>query len=186
MESFYHVNVTDEPHPITRQSDGLSCRHSGCAVLTDDTLGLILSQTLYTKGARSHTTLSPPLLFGGVSLLDALREDLHDLRDPKSAAFPMELPLGQKMSVRILVNGVEKYDRQVTILHAKNRPPTRAELAVVIAKEVQRFLDREKQNCRPLKYCARDLTMNDLTLQKILHVSRSSIQPVIGVMPLIS
>ncbi|KAI0767441.1 hypothetical protein C8Q74DRAFT_1370227 [Fomes fomentarius] len=152
----------------------------------DVAFGPVLSQSTYGN-ATSQTPLSQPVLYDGLSLCDLLRANTFTtLQEPNlnGPAFPAEVALPQKMSVRILVEGHDKYDRQVNILCAKARPLTRAKLAVVIAKEVHRLLNRETRNSRPLQYCDRELTLDDLILYNVRHVSRGSIQPTIGVLPM--
>ncbi|KAI0762360.1 hypothetical protein C8Q74DRAFT_1220355 [Fomes fomentarius] len=148
-------------------------QHSICVISADVALGPILSQSPHVDGATSSTPLSQPILYGGLNLRDLLLANTPcTLQEPGSPAFPVEIGLSQKMSVRILVEGHDKYGRQVNVLCANARPLTRAKLAEVIAKEVNRFLNQEIQKSCPLIYCDRELTINDLILHDVTPLQR--------------
>ena len=61
-----------------------------------------LEQRAYTNGVRA-ARVTPPVDYPCFSLCSALLEDYHDLDDHTSPAFPANVKLAQKLSVRFLV-----------------------------------------------------------------------------------
>ncbi|KAI0738009.1 hypothetical protein C8Q80DRAFT_1209730 [Daedaleopsis nitida] len=164
------VSATDHSHPVL-------------AISWDARYGFILSQTPYRSATSNALALSPPVQYGICNLHDVLFsvDGPTNVTDYGHPAFPPTVRLCQKLSVRIAVTGHEPYCRQVTVLRTRGERPTRVHLAVIVAREVQRFLDREKRNQRPLTFCHQELKLDHLFLLEIRHVSRGSIQPVLGV-----
>ncbi|TBU47470.1 hypothetical protein BD309DRAFT_951835 [Dichomitus squalens] len=75
------------------------------------------------------------------------------------------------------------WGHQATILRANNARPTMGQLAIVIAREVNRFLEHERMIGNPLKYLSdRELSLADIVLIEIHHVTRGSLQPILGVL----
>ncbi|EJF64376.1 hypothetical protein DICSQDRAFT_167533 [Dichomitus squalens LYAD-421 SS1] len=71
------------------------------------------------------------------------------------------------------------YDHQMTVPRPHRPCPSRSALASLIAREFQRFLDREKNEGRVLRYLGKEVTLQNLALLEVKHVSRASVQPVI-------
>ncbi|KAI0730899.1 hypothetical protein C8Q76DRAFT_690873 [Earliella scabrosa] len=177
----------------------------------------ILAQDPYSNGATPVSGTpslppSPPISFGRLPLeralsLRVLSPDAPALRTQRAGfpgddepAFPADVALSQKMSVRILrprapplmaialsggmkqVKGHQPYVRQTNVLRGgKTRRPTRGQLAAIVAREVQRFADREAQNGHPLQLDDKEVYPERLLLLGVEHVSRSSLQPVLGI-----
>ncbi|KAI0723625.1 hypothetical protein C8Q76DRAFT_723479 [Earliella scabrosa] len=133
---------------------------------------------------RRTTTLSGPIEFGHMSLLDATQTRLDDYPDRGRPAFSPDIQIGQKMSVRLQFDGHRPYTRQINVGRIKRtrRSLTRGELATLVAKEIVRFIDKEKQYGTPLRLLEREVSSADLVLVKVRHVSRGSIQPEIGLL----
>ncbi|KAI0705340.1 hypothetical protein C8Q76DRAFT_750476 [Earliella scabrosa] len=143
--------------------------------------GSILAQTSYNNGGSSEG-LSEAVLFDWFKLRSALDSDFRALVNPDRLAFADHVRLAQKLSVRILLLGHPDYTHQVNILRTHGCPPTRAQLAVIIAREVNRFLKFKRDNHRTLYYLWKELTLDDLVLHEVRHVSRGSIMLVLGVL----
>ncbi|KAI1796792.1 hypothetical protein LXA43DRAFT_575930 [Ganoderma leucocontextum] len=142
----------------------------------------IITQTNYDCGQPFPTTaVSQPCAYSQFRLLSANAKDFDALSSPNEVAFP-NVTFGQKISFRLRVVGRPPYDRQVNIPRAgrSKSSPARATLATLMAKEIKQFVDHERENRRPLMHLGRAITLDDLCLVEIRHVSRASIQPVIG------
>ncbi|KAI0741333.1 hypothetical protein C8Q80DRAFT_1193788 [Daedaleopsis nitida] len=159
--------------------------------LEEDTDIMILAQDRYSNGVTPETAPPPPISFGPMlSVQRALTASAADMDGGTQGvifpghdepAFPSEVKLSQKMSVRILVKGHQPYEHQTNILHGKAKRPTRGQLAMILGREVQRFTDRELQHRRTLRYDDRDIDPTRLLLLGVHHVSKSSLQPILGV-----
>ena len=88
--------------------------------------------------------------------------------------------------------------RQVNVLRAKARLPTRDELAESVARDVNRFLvrsrvtvpasrcsrptqEKERQTGNPVRYNCRELTASNVVLLGVQQVSQGSLQPELGI-----
>ncbi|KAI1796784.1 hypothetical protein LXA43DRAFT_575462 [Ganoderma leucocontextum] len=142
----------------------------------------LLEQSPYQGGIVAVAQLAPPLVFGGLRLGSTLRDDMRGLPDHERPAFPDFVKLSQKMSVRIHVRDRLPFEHQATLLRRNNVGPTMGRLAMIIAREVNRFMDRERAIRNPLTHLGRELNVDDLVLVEVRHVSRGSIQPVLGVL----
>ncbi|KAL1945900.1 hypothetical protein VTO73DRAFT_1902 [Trametes versicolor] len=125
-------------------------------------------------------TLFSPIEFHGCSLLRALLGETNDVVDRDAAAFRAGVCLPQKMSIILMFPGHARYSHQVNILRARQTAPTRAQLAVIIAREVLRFLTTAREGGAPLQFGGSAVELQDLVLMEVHHVSKSSLQPVIG------
>ena len=88
-------------------------------------------------------------------------------------------PLSPKPSFRMQFPNFPKYKRQVNVATMKQsqyNPPTRGWLAILAAREMNRFLERCKLEGKPFKY-----GLNELYLLRIDCVSSGSLQPRFGV-----
>ncbi|EIW62775.1 uncharacterized protein TRAVEDRAFT_17340 [Trametes versicolor FP-101664 SS1] len=113
-------------------------------------------------------------------LLRALLGETNDVVDRDAAAFRAGVCLPQKMSIILMFPGHARYSHQVNILRARQTAPTRAQLAVIIAREVLRFLTTAREGGAPLQFGGSAVELQDLVLMEVHHVSKSSLQPVIG------
>ncbi|KAH9858882.1 hypothetical protein C2E23DRAFT_24571 [Lenzites betulinus] len=141
---------------------------------------MILPQEKY-KTRLLSVTLLPPVHFYGFGLRSALDEKTGGLVDGDGAAFEEGVVLPQKMTIMLLFPGCTRYKRQANILRARAKPPTRAQLSAIIAREVLRFLTQARQEGTPLRFQGHEICgLEDLVLIDVFHVSKSSLQPVIG------
>ena len=93
--------------------------------------------------------------------------------------------------------GHAAYRRQVNVLRAKGRQPTRGELAGSVARDVNRFLvrprvtvpasrcswptkEKERHAGNPVRYNGRELTASNIVLLGVQQVSQGSLQPELG------
>ncbi|KAI0748934.1 hypothetical protein C8Q74DRAFT_1374317 [Fomes fomentarius] len=137
-----------------------------------------ISQRLYTKGIKRHT--SPPRVsYGtlGLSLDDALVEDVKDMSGgEEDVAFPEEC-MGQKQSIRLEFENHGSYGHQVNVLSERRglkKQPTKSRLAMIVAKEIKRFMNKNPNFAACYKW-------EQLVLLHIDIVSKGSLQPRIGV-----
>ncbi|KAI0694999.1 hypothetical protein C8T65DRAFT_744209 [Cerioporus squamosus] len=145
-----------------------------------------LYQTIYDRGLTSEAFRLPEMLFQGIGLGAALRNDFHGLADSNRGAWPanssFEVP--QKLAIVFCFPGYAKYSRQVNVLRCvrtRPLPQTRSKLAHIIAEEMQTFLTLAHSSGKPLVHSGRQLGLDDLVLLDIQHISRGSLQPTIGV-----
>ncbi|KAM5530140.1 hypothetical protein V8D89_016196 [Ganoderma adspersum] len=113
-----------------------------------------------------------------------MAKDFDALFRPEEVAFP-NVTFNQKVSIRLRVAGCPPYSYQASLPRTGRirSSPTRATLAALVAREIKRFIDHERDNRRTLMHPAgRLLTLDDLCLLVIKHVSCASIQPVIGLL----
>ena len=70
----------------------------------------ILPQNAYKQQDRGRERLSSsPIYLGCISVQDALHNTIANLSSPDEPAFPDNIPLGQKLSVRIHVATLSSY-----------------------------------------------------------------------------
>ncbi|KAH9892762.1 hypothetical protein C8Q73DRAFT_782189 [Cubamyces lactineus] len=149
----------------------------------------IVPQTRYQP--RQYTgPLHAPMQFECL-LSDALNQDMTGLINHDARAFSPAMRLPQKMSIVFQFCGYDsRYSRQVHILRAHSTPPTRGQLAIVVAREVHRFLNRgtymaqtgAAQAGKPLQFGGRYIIgLEDLVLVDVQHVSKSTLQPTIAI-----
>ncbi|KAI0823396.1 hypothetical protein BC628DRAFT_531528 [Trametes gibbosa] len=142
---------------------------------------MILPQVPYRTRLRGITDLPPPINFLGFSLRDAYARKTLGLSDHNETAFGgRDAPHSQKMSIVFSFVGCHKYSHQVNVWRGgtlNKAPLTRGQLATVVAKEMQRFLGD-----KPLFVDGRVLSgLQDLVLINVHRVSKSSLQPTIGI-----
>ncbi|KAI0748940.1 hypothetical protein C8Q74DRAFT_380826 [Fomes fomentarius] len=144
-----------------------------------------IPQKLYTRGItrgcyRAGTRRTVSYGPSGFSIEDAFAEQLQDLAGSEDTAFPGER-LGQKPSVRIEFAGYNAYARQVNVLLRDRRcmdsewkQPTKGRLAIIVAREVKKFLDKNDN-------FSDDYPWERLVLLHVDIVSKGTLQPRIGV-----
>ncbi|OJT08810.1 hypothetical protein TRAPUB_316, partial [Trametes pubescens] len=171
-------NHVDKSHPTDdpQMLIGLVARQTGF-----ETSITVLPQEQY-QTRQVMVMLYPPIQYGGCSLQRAITDETSDLVDSEAAAFGAVVSLPQKMSIILMFPGHARYSHQANILRARQTPPTRAQLATIIAREVLRFLTKAREGGAPLQFGGHAiLGLQDLVLMKVRHASKSSIQPVIGI-----
>ncbi|EIW62726.1 uncharacterized protein TRAVEDRAFT_43062 [Trametes versicolor FP-101664 SS1] len=166
---------TDTPQPHNALFGVVQCQPGSEVSIT------ILPQEQYQT--RQVMVLQyPPIQFDGCSLQRALTDETSDLVGREAAAFGAAASLPQKMSIILMFSGHARYSHQANILRARQTPPTRAQLATIVAREVLRFLTKARELGIPLQFRGHAvLGLQDLVLMEVRHVSKSSIQPVIGI-----
>ena len=123
----------------------------------------ILEQTLYTvRNTYAQYNLSPPINLECICVMEAADSRFQTLATHGQPAFPDDVGLGQKITVRFQVilsrtetykmltlnaeqfHGHKPYIHQSNLLSAKSNRPTLGRLAHVIAKEFQLHLVSER------------------------------------------
>ncbi|PIL24859.1 hypothetical protein GSI_12746 [Ganoderma sinense ZZ0214-1] len=149
----------------------------------DPTGAFIVAQTNYDCGQPfPTTTLSEPCAYEGFSLSNAIANSFCTLSNAREVAFP-GVTFGQKISVRLRLVDCPQYDHQGTVAGRVGKArssPTRAVLANLVAREIKRFIDHQRASEHPLTHLGRAITLDDLYLMTVKHVSPASIQPVIA------
>ncbi|KAM5537426.1 hypothetical protein V8D89_008945 [Ganoderma adspersum] len=141
-----------------------------------------IPQVTYRPQGSKRFPSATPIVLGGITIGDALHNQLNCLADFEKPAFHSGgIEVSQKMSVRIHIPEHAAYHRQVNVLRSKGRVPTRGELAANIAKDVNRFLERERQAGNPVRYNGRELTASNVLLLGVQQVSQGSLQPELGI-----
>ncbi|KAI0633239.1 hypothetical protein C8Q77DRAFT_772772 [Trametes polyzona] len=148
--------------------------------------GLVIwPQVQYHRSTR-HTgaTTFPRVLFQGFCLQRAMEDDFDGLANGHAAAFAEWAELPQKMSVVLQFVGFARYSRQVNVLRVRQTPPTRSQLAKLIAREVSRFLEDARSRNTPLHFGGLAIRgLEDLSLVDARHVPKSTLQPTIAIIP---
>ncbi|KAI0335032.1 hypothetical protein GY45DRAFT_976457 [Cubamyces sp. BRFM 1775] len=142
---------------------------------------MIIPQSGYKP--RQHTgSLHAPIHFG-IPLKEAFNQDTTGLIGHDTNAFSATMRLPQKMSIVLQFCEYDsRYSRQVNILRARSTPPTRGQLAAILAREVHRFLTGAAQAGKPLQFGGRYIVgLEDLVLVDVQHVSKSTLQPTIAI-----
>ncbi|TBU47949.1 hypothetical protein BD309DRAFT_389448 [Dichomitus squalens] len=147
--------------------------------------------------ARRRYQRQAPILFRASPVVGYVR--LSDFYNPPVHSNPPLLEggddtvfsgdnLSQKQSIRLEIQGCKSYERQINVRNPANnaRSITRRKLAEKIAKEIYDFMRRHQQTTfgdpsLGLGPGADDF--NKIVLIELRHVSRSSWQPILGVLP---
>ncbi|KAI0745309.1 hypothetical protein C8Q76DRAFT_789709 [Earliella scabrosa] len=161
------------PHPPSHLPPSTStCRSQCCEHEFHE-----LDQRRYQRG---HILLEecrlPTSHFHGFSLRDAFTGNARSLRDHGRLAWPESFQTSQKYGIVFWFEDRDVYNKQVTLRTAGNKPPRLERLAQAVAVELQKLM-----NERPLYWEGRLLSLDDLVLMRVEHVSKGSLQPVIAV-----
>ena len=110
-----------------------------------------------------------------------LRKDVSGVPNPNDVPLPLAPngPLSSKPSFRMQFPYCSKHYRQVNVARCTSSqiiPPTRGWLAILAAREMNRFLERCEREGKPFKY-----RLEQLYLLRIDCVSSGSLQPRFGV-----
>ncbi|KAI0637133.1 hypothetical protein C8Q77DRAFT_1207248 [Trametes polyzona] len=160
---------------------------AGCAAA--NTPYEVLPQRVYIAKRRFEP--KPPVAFRTWSkpylkLADALAGNVAALQGREDGVFS-EDHLSQKQSLRLEIVESRSYERQINVRSPANsfRSITRGKLAEKIAREIFEYLNR----CQRVSYGPPGLTLGPgtagferLVLLELRHVSKSSWQPVLGVL----
>ncbi|TBU56839.1 hypothetical protein BD310DRAFT_822851 [Dichomitus squalens] len=118
--------------------------------------------------------------FGCFNLQSAIDENYDTLLGAEQLAWEASINLPTKLAVVFCFPGYPLYNRQVTVLTAHRVPPTRGKMARIIAQEMRKFLARTEYQ-RPVCWYGREVSLADLFLGYMQHVSRGSLQAQIGI-----
>ncbi|KAI0745307.1 hypothetical protein C8Q76DRAFT_789708 [Earliella scabrosa] len=160
--------------------------HSGASFQGHNVSGgnmVLLQQNRYDRGQLiPEECRIPSIHYGGHSLGEALNGDTRNLANPGGLTWPASCKTPQKLAIALCFVGYTVHTHQVTLLRTCGIPPLREKLAHVIAVEVQHFLNKARDvDQRPLCFHGRPLTLDDLVLLDVVHVSKGTLQPVIAV-----
>ncbi|TBU33902.1 hypothetical protein BD311DRAFT_748199 [Dichomitus squalens] len=124
----------------------------------------------------------PIMQFGCFNLQSAIDENYDTLLGAEQLAWEASINLPTKLAVVFCFPGYPLYNRQVTVLTAHRVPPTRGKMARIIAQEMRKFLDKARTEYqRPVCWYGREVSLADLFLGYMQHVSRGSLQAQIGI-----
>ncbi|KAI1794056.1 hypothetical protein LXA43DRAFT_155001 [Ganoderma leucocontextum] len=144
---------------------------------------MILIQERYESGlSLNYLRAVPPIYYDdGFNLQSAFVGDFSNLPDGDQPAWTSDIRLPPKLAIVFWFPRYPIYKHQVTVLRAHNQPPTRGKLARIVAREMKRFLDKARIEYRlPLCCDGQELSLSDLFLIDIEHISRGSLQSRIG------
>ncbi|KAI0745306.1 hypothetical protein C8Q76DRAFT_789707 [Earliella scabrosa] len=144
----------------------------------DDTLYYEVPQNRYVRGQPIPTDRHlPTIYFNNFPLGDAYADTVCALADHAKLAWPKHVKVPQKMAIVFSFPESDVHSHQYTLSGAGGRPPPLKRLTQVIAIELQKILTKAPY----IKWRGRVLSLNDLVLVKVEHVSKGSLQPVIAV-----
>ncbi|KAI0721607.1 hypothetical protein C8T65DRAFT_201014 [Cerioporus squamosus] len=141
--------------------------------------------------AKRRFQQKSPILFktqttGYICLLDAFQGRLHELLGQDDSVFSGD-NLSQKQSIRLEILGCLSYERQINVRNPANngKSITRAKLAEKTAKEIADYMKRQTG---PLGDPSLGLGPGMQGFERIVliglrHVSMSSWQPILGLIP---
>ncbi|OJT01611.1 hypothetical protein TRAPUB_7953 [Trametes pubescens] len=149
----------------------------------------LLPQQEYVAKRRFQP--KPPVLFRTwstpyVKLADALTGNVALLLGRDEAVLP-EDHLSQKQSLRLEIVGCRSYERQINVRNPANgfRSITKGKLAEKIAREIHDYMNRHQSapfGLPRLGLGPGTAGFERLVLLELRHVSKSSWQPVLGVL----
>ncbi|KAH9854065.1 hypothetical protein C2E23DRAFT_914277 [Lenzites betulinus] len=150
----------------------------------------VLPQQEYVAKRRFEP--KPPVLFRTwsqpyIKLADALAGNVAALQGRDDAVFS-EDHLSQKQSLRLEIVGCRSYERQINVRAPANsfHSITKGKLAEKIAREIFDYMNRCQQGPfgLPRLYLGPGTAgFERLVLVELRHVSKSSWQPILGVLP---
>ncbi|KAI0745305.1 hypothetical protein C8Q76DRAFT_27218 [Earliella scabrosa] len=118
----------------------------------------------------------PTVEFHNFPLGDALVGNTCSLVGRGTFAWPENFCTAQKMAIAFCLPDREPHNHQCTLRSAKGGPPRMERLAQAIARELQDILIN-----KPYVWYGRVLSLDDLVLVRVEHVSKGSLQPVVAV-----